>query len=126
LTYSGYSAALAARCDELANTLWTWQQQHQPPAMLLGEAGDTVAATAIAASTRGISSISSGAAHRGAATPSAAAVLPAAVLADCAGGILREIESVSGGLGAGELLAGEPELLLAATRRGERFALVTA
>jgi hypothetical protein len=46
-------------------------------------------------------------------------MLPAAVLADCAGGILREIESVSGGRGAGELLAGEPELLLAATRRGE-------
>jgi hypothetical protein len=47
-----------------------------------------------------------------------AELLPAAALADCAGGILSAVEASSGGLAAGEMLAAEPELLLAATRRG--------
>jgi hypothetical protein len=50
---------------------------------------------------------------------SPAELLPAAALADCAGGILSAVEASSGGRAAGEMLAAEPELLLAATRRGE-------
>jgi hypothetical protein len=46
-------------------------------------------------------------------------LLPAAALADCAGGILSAVEAASGGQGAGEMLAPEPELLMAAARRGE-------
>uniref|UniRef100_A0A383VFI4 F-box domain-containing protein n=1 Tax=Tetradesmus obliquus TaxID=3088 RepID=A0A383VFI4_TETOB len=117
LTYEGYSAALAARADELAAGLRAWQQQQQGAASLAAAAPASHAAAASLAAPGGEDTAAAAAAVNESAL---AELLPAAALADCAGGILSAVEAASGGRGAGEMLAAEPELLLAATRRGAR------
>jgi hypothetical protein len=132
LTYEGYSAALAARADEVAAGLRAWQQQHQTAAASAASvshdfANDaSVAPPGLTSPSPGAAATATAAAAAAAATVAASAqsglgdMLPAAALADCAGGILSAVEAASGGQGAGEMLAPEPELLLAATRRGEQ------
>lgn len=132
LTYSGYSTLLAARCDEITQQLrevvWRQQQrqQQQQTVSLPGQQTTPSQLQATQPQHQGgsltgaaCSSCSSAAATAAPAAPLPPAFDAAVLLCDCAGGILSDIESVSGGLGAGELLAGEPELLAAATRRGE-------
>lgn len=97
--------------DKLARH--NWQLTYVAYGVALGARCDEIAATLAVDS-----SMSPGAAAAVAhqAAPQAAA---AAVLADCAGGILWDVEAVAGGLTAGEVLGAEPELLLAATHRGQ-------
>jgi hypothetical protein len=121
LTYEGYSAALAARADEVAAGLRVWQQQQQAAsaAATVGVELATDASAILPGLTWPLPGTDATAAAAAANQSVLGDVLPAAALADCAGGILSAVEAASGGQGAGEMLAPEPELLLAATRRGE-------
>lgn len=126
LMYEGYSVALAARADEVASDLRGWWQQQQ---RALGGSPSTLqhpAATAHTTiqSTAAVADPAATSTSVAAAAAAGSLVCPdvfytAAALADCAGGILSAVESVSGGFSAGEVLAAEPEVLLAATRRGK-------
>lgn len=122
LTYEGYSAALAARADELAAGLRDWQQQQQQGAAAVAAAASASHAAAASLAAPGGEDIAAAMLQDSALSE----LLPAAALADCAGGILSAVETASGGRGAGEMLAAEPELLLAATRRGARPAAALA